>query len=85
MEEKTQESARDLIYSNRHSMMRYLGDAVYVHFDGCSIILITSDGIKTTNTIVLEPQILARLIEYVRDLERALEITILEKEKPQTL
>lgn len=42
----------------------YLGDAVYADTDGYGIILTTEDGISTTNTIVLEPEVLAALNRY---------------------
>lgn len=43
----------------------YLGDGVYVSFDGYALTLTTADGISTTNTIVLEPPVYAALIAYV--------------------
>lgn len=36
---------------------RYLGDGVYVEFDGFGITLTTSNGIVDTNTIYLEPEV----------------------------
>lgn len=33
----------------------YLGDAVYVEFDGYSVVLTTSNGLANTNTIFMEP------------------------------
>ena len=44
----------------------YLGDAVYADLDqwGC-LILTTEDGIRATNRIVLEPEVLLALEEYV--------------------
>lgn len=43
----------------------YLGDAVYVAFDGYHIVLTTEDGISATNTIYLEPLVLQALRRYV--------------------
>lgn len=37
----------------------YLGDAVYVDLDSCGwIVLTTEDGIRATNTIVMEPEVI---------------------------
>jgi len=46
----------------------YLGDGVYVDFDGYQIVLTTEDGISVTNTIYLEPNIYASLVAYVGQL-----------------
>ena len=43
----------------------YLGDAVYVEHDGYALVLTTEDGISTTNTIYLEPEVLKALMDYV--------------------
>lgn len=47
---------------------QYIGDGVYVDFDGFSLILTTENGISVTNTIVLEPDVWRALIEYVKSL-----------------
>lgn len=52
---------------------RYLGDGVYVSFDGYQLELITSDGISTTNTIYLEPRVYSNLLKYVAELKEELE------------
>ena len=36
----------------------YLGDGVYVSFDGFTIWLTTEDGYRATNTIAIEPEVL---------------------------
>ena len=46
---------------NKH----YLGDGVYIEFDGFTIILTTENGIEVTNTIVLEPEVLNNFTEYI--------------------
>jgi hypothetical protein len=53
---------------------RYLGDGAYVEFDGYYILLTTEDGISTTNTVALDPDVwLAfkrwgkELDEYIRE------------------
>jgi len=43
---------------------QYLGDGVYAKFDGYSIVLTTENGVMTTNQIVLEPEVLAALVNY---------------------
>ena len=48
---------------------RYIGDAVYVAFDGFGLILTTEDGIQATNTIYLEPEVWEALRTYVKDVE----------------
>jgi hypothetical protein len=51
---------------------RYLGDAVYVEFDGFMLKLTTEDGIvNPTNTIYLEPSVYRELVRYVDDLKKA--------------
>ena len=48
---------------------RYLGDAVYVDFDGYGLVLTTEDGVSETNRIVLEPEIYYALVAYVQELK----------------
>jgi hypothetical protein len=45
----------------------YLGDAVYAKMDrsGC-IVLTTENGIRATNTIILEPEVWAALVLFVK-------------------
>jgi hypothetical protein len=47
---------------------QYLGDGVYVDFDGYALVLTTEDGIKETNRIVLEPSVYNSLKDYAEDL-----------------
>jgi len=46
-------------------MKVYLGDAVYATFDGYMLTLTTEDGISTTNTIHLEPEVYEALKTFV--------------------
>ncbi len=46
----------------------YLGDGVYVASDGVDLHLTTEDGIAVTNHIVIEPEVYAALLTYVRRL-----------------
>lgn len=49
----------------------YLGDGVYAEFDGYSITLTTEYGNGPTNTIDIEPGVIAALEAYVKRLEAA--------------
>jgi len=53
---------------------QYLGDGVYVDFDGFALVLTTENGIETTNTIVLEPEVYSALLAYVATLPRAIRV-----------
>ena len=45
----------------------YLGDGVYVYLDSYgAFVLYTSDGLSETNTIVIEPETLESLQEWMR-------------------
>lgn len=46
----------------------YLGDGAYVDFDGYNILLTTEDGIKATNSIVMEPEVLSSFLVYINRL-----------------
>ena len=48
----------------------YLGDGVYVDFDGFALVLTTENGIRITNTIVLEPDVYDALLAYVKQLRK---------------
>jgi hypothetical protein len=48
---------------------RYLGDGVYVQFDGYDIILTTENGIERTNTIILEPEVTNSFLKYIESLK----------------
>jgi len=50
------------------SSKRYLGDGVYADRDERGIVLTTEDGVRATNTIVLEPEVIAALEEYLKEL-----------------
>ena len=47
---------------------RYLGDGVYVEFDGYQLKLTTHDGISDTNTVYLDDVVYWGLTRYVADL-----------------
>lgn len=50
-------------------MKQYLGDGVYIEFDGYSLILTTENGIEVTNTIYLEPDVYHALLVYVKEIQ----------------
>jgi hypothetical protein len=47
----------------------YLGDGVYVDFDGYALVLTTENGLAVNDRIVLEPEVYAALLEYVARLK----------------
>jgi hypothetical protein len=51
----------------------YLGDAVYCDFDGFGFVLTTEDGIRTTNRIVMEPEVCVAFIDYMQRIKEMLE------------
>ena len=50
--------------------IQYLGDGVYVGFNFGALWLITSDGIKITNEICLEPEVIQAFKSYLEGLEK---------------
>jgi hypothetical protein len=42
----------------------YIGDGVYVSWDGYHVVLTTENGIETTNTIYLEPSVQIELVKF---------------------
>jgi hypothetical protein len=51
----------------------YLGDSVYASFDGYHVWLTTENGYGPSNSIGLDPSVLASLDRYVEYLERLVE------------
>jgi hypothetical protein len=45
-------------------MKEYLGDSVYADFDGFQIVLTTENGYGATNTIYMEPDVVAAFLKY---------------------
>lgn len=43
----------------------YLGDAVYAEWQRGDLVLTTEDGIRATNTIFLDLEVLAALVTYL--------------------
>lgn len=50
-------------------LKEYIGDNVYVDYDGWDIILTTENGEPASNTIVLEPEVMKKLIDYTKKVE----------------
>lgn len=48
----------------------YLGDGAYAHHDGYAIWITTSDGVRSTNEICLEPEVLREFLAYVKRVVR---------------
>ena len=49
---------------------RYIGDGVYVEMNEQSqLVLTTENGMSTTNTIYLEPEVWVELVRYVQGTE----------------
>lgn len=47
----------------------YIGDGIYVAFDGYMVILTTENGIEVTNRVGIEPREWAKLAKYVEALK----------------
>jgi hypothetical protein len=47
----------------------YLGDSVYVNYDGYYVVLTTEDGTNIHDTIFLEPKVLQNLLDYYKKLQ----------------
>ena len=53
----------------KENKKRYLGDGVYVDFDGYHIVLTTCNGLSDTNKIYLDSQVTEALIKYIEGLK----------------
>lgn len=49
----------------------YLGDGLYAEYDGWQIKLYASNGVEATDTVYLEPSVLAAFERYVERLRSA--------------
>lgn len=50
----------------------YLGDSVYISFDGFGFELTTDNGMGASNTIYLEPNVYRALFAYVEQTKESL-------------
>lgn len=48
----------------------YLGDGVYAYFDGYQVLIYKSNGVDRSEEIALEPEVLAALIDYDKEVRR---------------
>ena len=51
---------------------RYIGDGVYIDYDGFVFILTTENGISIQNIVILEPEVWEGLTAYVTETLEAL-------------
>lgn len=54
-----------LTVENPHIKKTYLGDGVYIHFDGFHYVLTTENGYGPTNTIALDPHVTQTLMNHI--------------------
>jgi len=54
------------IYENIYKNQDYIGDGVYVEYDGEGIMLKANDHLDPTDTIYLEPNVLEALIRFAK-------------------
>ena len=47
----------------------YLGDGVYVEYDGYTVVLYTSNGVTNNSHIYLEPEVIEALNRYIANLK----------------
>lgn len=47
---------------------QYIGDGVYAEYDNYSVILTAENGIRVTNRIVLEAEVLDNLNRYLQEM-----------------
>ena len=52
--------------NNIYLKQDYIGDGVYVEYDGSGIMLKANDHLDPTDTIYLEPEVLAALIRFAK-------------------
>ena len=48
----------------------YLGDSVYGDFSSGQVILTTENGMGSSNTIILEPEVVVALVEWLAAIGR---------------
>lgn len=54
----------------------YLGDSVYAEFDGYNIVLTTEGGFGASNMIVLEREVVERLVRYIEQINETIKSDI---------
>jgi hypothetical protein len=54
----------------------YLGDGLYVSWDGWQIRLYAHNGVEATNEVFLEPEVLVAFLRYTQNLKRKVDDAI---------
>ena len=49
---------------------RYLGDGVYAEYDGYQIKLTAENGLRVTDTIYLDPNVMEEIVIYILNLNK---------------
>ncbi len=52
----------------------YLGDGLYATYNGWDLELFAHNGIAKTNSVYLDPEVLAKLLDYVKGIKGAGEL-----------
>lgn len=45
-------------------MKQYIGDGCYAEWDGYAVTVTTSDGVRTLNEVVLDPEVFDALVAF---------------------
>lgn len=48
---------------------QYLGDGLYMEFDGFHVWLITSDGVTDKNKVAMDPDVLNEFVKQLKELK----------------
>jgi len=59
----------------------YLGDGVYVTFDGFHIVLATGSHVNPDNIVHLDPDVMVAFTRFVKRLHAAIQDSLKEKEE----
>lgn len=46
---------------------KYLGDGVYVKFDGYHVVVMTGSHVRPSNTVYLEDGVALALVDYIKE------------------
>ena len=46
---------------------KFIGDGVYIYFDGYYVWVLTSDGVSITNKIALEDTVAVQLMNFIKE------------------
>jgi hypothetical protein len=45
----------------------YIGDSVYMSYDGFSFIIYTNNGLGPENVIYLEPEVVSSMLQFIKN------------------